>query len=55
MIQNTVYNSQMAQTVAPIQNTQPVSNFSQPQSRPPSETESQTLEDAFGSLMSGDN
>ena len=55
MIQNTVYNSQMPQTVAPIQNTQPVSNFSQPQSRPPSEIESQTLEDAFGSLMSGDN
>ena len=38
-----------------VQNTVPVSNFSQPQSRPPSEIETQSLEDAFGSLMSKDN
>jgi len=55
MIQNTAYGAQMVQHMAPMQNEVPVSNFSQPQSRPPSEIETQSLEDAFGSLMSRDN
>jgi hypothetical protein len=41
--------------ITPVQKKVPISNFSQPTSRPPTEIDNSNLEDAFGSLMSGNN
>ena len=54
---NVVLHSQQVamNNITPVQEKVPINNFSQPTSRPPGEIENTNLEDAFGSLMSGNN